>query len=862
MIAPALLVGLALTGFAAPANAADAQSDASTTNASTSTPAGTDSTPTSAPTSTPDPTATPTASATSTPTPTPSATSAPSPTPSSTPPAVSPMDATTGTPQGRSATDTMTTMGMGTSSNGSDSKAPATLTIVKQVQDSSGKTLPDEAGGWAFSAASAAFPKGSVSGTTSSAGLLDFTVPMGKKATTRTVTVTETTQKEGYSIYRQNGWANATCTDSSGRPVSANNNHNDGFILDIGAGQHVTCLVINEFCNETPAPTPPTWAVSKSTDKAAGATVLPGDTITYTLSVKQTGGTSPSSLTVTDDLSQIVNNATLVAGSFVPSTAVVSVTGTTLSWTITNFNAPATLSYTVKVNAGAYNVHLVNVLTPPPGGVCVTTCTTNNPTPHWTLTKTSDPATGSTVQPGKTINYTLTAVNDSAGVVTGASATDDLSDVLDNAVLGTLPAGLVYNAVAKTLTWSFGTLAPNATTSVSFPVTVNADAAGATLHNVVTPSLGGFCPAYSQGLPDDSMLPRCDTVNTVPKIDLAIVKTHAPILGNAVDSGEGSTLGYSLAVSNVGTDAATGVTVTDPLPAGLTVVPGTISAPAGWTVTVTDGELTATYAGAFAAGATATIRYTALVGTLSRSGIDVPFPDIDNTACVSSDGHDADMSNNCSTDTTKVKSVAITASAICLADAPVFRYSLTPYNLTTAPTVALIWWTADGYAHRDPSIAASDKTALLANGAQQVNYVPVPAGWVNGQTISGSQLWPGAAVDAQGHPIAWPGWKQLSTGQWVLDPSSPFYDLRSAAVVEVRINPTTAATMSYPPAAPNCTTTPPRYSTAGFTDPGTSSLARTGSDDSGGFLLGGALLVVGIMATLWMRRRREDGQVE
>ena len=39
------------------------------------------------------------------------------------------------------------------------------------------------------------------------------------------------------------------------------------------------------------------------------------------------------------------------------------------------------------------------------------------------------------------MSYTLTATNDSEGVLTGAVVTDDLSDVLDNATMGTIGAG-------------------------------------------------------------------------------------------------------------------------------------------------------------------------------------------------------------------------------------------------------------------------------------------------------------------------------------------------------------------------------------------------------------------------------------
>ena len=59
------------------------------------------------------------------------------------------------------------------------------------------------------------------------------------------------------------------------------------------------------------------------------------------------------------------------------------------------------------------------------------------------LSKSSDPASGSTVSPGDTITYTLTVHNDSAATVSGAVVTDDLSAVLNNATLGTVgPSGL------------------------------------------------------------------------------------------------------------------------------------------------------------------------------------------------------------------------------------------------------------------------------------------------------------------------------------------------------------------------------------------------------------------------------------
>ena len=71
-----------------------------------------------------------------------------------------------------------------------------------------------------------------------------------------------------------------------------------------------------------------------------------------------------------------------------------------------------------------------------PNGVNAT-CTINNDdqAPAWTLAKSSDPATGSVVQPGSKITYTVTATKTGGVDPTGLTVTDDLSGVLTHATL-------------------------------------------------------------------------------------------------------------------------------------------------------------------------------------------------------------------------------------------------------------------------------------------------------------------------------------------------------------------------------------------------------------------------------------------
>ena len=175
-----------------------------------------------------------------------------------------------------------------------------------------------------------------------------------------------------------------------------------------------------------------------------------------------------SGATVTDDLSDVLDNAAF--GTITPADQA-SLTDTTLTWSVPNL-APgdtATLTYTVIVNADAFNQTLRNVATPgDDSGECEAPddCTTEHPTPGYTLTKTSDPADGATVQPGDTVTYTLTVTNTSDAVV-NTTVTDDLSDVLDNAAIGTIGTGGVLDGT--TLTWTIANLAPDAVTTLTTP---------------------------------------------------------------------------------------------------------------------------------------------------------------------------------------------------------------------------------------------------------------------------------------------------------------------------------------------------------------------------------------------------------
>lgn len=94
------------------------------------------------------------------------------------------------------------------------------------------------------------------------------------------------------------------------------------------------------------------FSANKTADPPEGSDVSPGETLTYTLTITNTGTTDLVDLTVHDDLSDVLDDATMEGGPVVdPSSAgSVSVSGSTLEFKgDISTGQSATVTYTVKV---------------------------------------------------------------------------------------------------------------------------------------------------------------------------------------------------------------------------------------------------------------------------------------------------------------------------------------------------------------------------------------------------------------------------------------------------------------------------------------------------------------------------------
>ncbi|WIB76986.1 DUF11 domain-containing protein [Curtobacterium sp. MCPF17_002] len=394
------------------------------------------------------------------------------------------------------------------------------------------------------------------------------------------------------------------------------------------------------------------YVFSKTSDPAPGADVVAGQSIDYTVTVKQVGAVPQRDVTVTDDLSGVLDDATWT-GNEKASDGTVTRDGNTLTWNgDLAVGQTVTITYTVAVTA-AGDTTLTNQVASDAGS-CVPAsdenpdCTTTHHAGTFTYSKMSDPKSPATVEVGDTVTYTVTVNQRGTAGVPGAKLVDDLSGVLDDATWNDdakASAGTLTRD-GNALNWG-GDLAVGQTVTITYTVTV-AGGGDTTLENTVTTPPGSPA-AECVTAPDGT--PGCRTVQKYGGYTFS--KTSDPKSGTKVAAGE--RINYTVTVTQTG-DAAVNATVVDNLTNVLDDATWVDNAKASTGTINRDGNKL-TWTGRLGVGKTATITYsvTANGDGDGKIGNVVTSPDT-TAACVPA----ADGNTGCATEHTMVKAAAVT----------------------------------------------------------------------------------------------------------------------------------------------------------------------------------------------------------
>ncbi|MBC7989408.1 MAG: DUF11 domain-containing protein, partial [Luteimonas sp.] len=316
--------------------------------------------------------------------------------------------------------------------------------------------------------------------------------------------------------------------------------------------------------------------VAKASNPASGATVNPGDTINYTLTVTVANSATTAAVTLTDTLSAGQTLGAMPAGC----TSAGQVVTCVLAAGALPGSYPFVYPATVDANAtGSIGNNVVP--SGPDNPTCVAGgCTTTHPIVATAITvaKSSNPASGTTVNPGDTIAYTLTVTVANSATTAAVTLTDTLSA---GQTLGAMPAGC--SAAGQVVTCVLAAGALPGTHPFAYSATVDANATGS-IGNVVVPS-GTDNPSC--------VAAACSTTHTIIAPTVTVTKASNPASGATVNAGD--TIGYTLTVTVGNSATISVVTLTDTL-SGDQALTGTPTVPAGGNCTVAGNGLTCTLA--------------------------------------------------------------------------------------------------------------------------------------------------------------------------------------------------------------------------------------------------------------------------
>ncbi|GAA0838921.1 hypothetical protein ACFQVD_32300 [Streptosporangium amethystogenes subsp. fukuiense] len=354
------------------------------------------------------------------------------------------------------------------------------------------------------------------------------------------------------------------------------------------------------------------------TKTASPALAKPGQKITYTVELRNTGDADRPDFGFTDDLSGVLDDADFDHDASATS-GTVSFTESRLTWSgDVAIGQTVTITYGVTVNdPPAGDMRLSGELVGGEGSNCEAGSTDpacgNLDAPGLPLLYVLMTADRETVDPGQVVAYTVTVGNVGTAAYPGAALTGELSGVLDDAIYNgdARATGGTVSYGASKLAWT-GDIPAGETVTITYSATVNTpDTGDRVLDSAVQARGGGTnCPGPAPGpaRPGEPLpVTGLGCAQRVAVEGVTISRTLAPEEPEA-----GDTVTYTITVTNPGRIAYPGARLTDDLSGVLDdAVFGDVEASSG---TVSYAEPVLDWRGDIPAESTVTITYRVTVG--------------------------------------------------------------------------------------------------------------------------------------------------------------------------------------------------------------------------------------------------------
>ncbi|MCR8630253.1 DUF7507 domain-containing protein [Paenibacillus radicis (ex Xue et al. 2023)] len=341
--------------------------------------------------------------------------------------------------------------------------------------------------------------------------------------------------------------------------------------------------------------------------------VINGDSVTYTVTVSNTGTASAASVVLSDALppgSSFVNGSVSVAGVVKPTYDITA--GAPLG--SLSFGSSITVTYRANVTSVPSPQQLVNTANAAftfqsvAGGSIITGVIPSNSvtlpvySPILTIAKT---ASTSNATVGNLVTYTLQVVN-SGNIGALTTITDNISAGSTFVPNSFRINGVVVTGANPSTGVVIGTVAAGATTTVTFQVLVNTLPSPPQLVDQANST-------YTFQPPDGRTVSGSASSNTL-SVPVSLPNVTVVKSVSMADAAVGDTINYTSVVSNNGVEAVSNVVFTDPLPAGTALVAGSVTV--GGTARPTAVPASGISIGTVAAGTSVSISFQLLITSL------------------------------------------------------------------------------------------------------------------------------------------------------------------------------------------------------------------------------------------------------